>query len=141
MRTVKTVMSPSPVTVGPDVTLATVRRLFESHHFHHVLVVDDNRLVGVVSDRDLLKALSPYLGTLSETQRDLATLNKHVHQIMSHHPVVVQEDCGLRPAAALMLQREVSCLPVVDASECPVGILSWRDLLPLLMATLEQEET
>lgn len=134
-------MSRAPVTVGPDITLATVRRLFESHHFHHILVVDDKRLVGVVSDRDLLKALSPYLGTLSETQRDLATLNKHVHQIMSHQPVVVQADCGLRPAAELMLTHGVSCLPVVDEARRPVGILSWRDLLPLLMQTLEQEET
>lgn len=53
-------MSRKVVTVAPDDSLEKVRALFAQFHFH-LLVVGERQLLGVVSDRDLLKALSPYV--------------------------------------------------------------------------------
>jgi len=52
-------------------------------------IVEEGRLHGVVSDRDLLRAISPFIGSVVETNRDLGTLNKRVHQIATRKPVTL----------------------------------------------------
>lgn len=126
---VEQLMTRDPVCVDMDDELQRVGELFAEHGFHHLLVVEGGRLVGVISDRDLLRHLSPFIGRLSERTQDLATLHKRVHQIMSRAPVTVGTDTEIAAAAALMLDKRVSCLPVVAADGRPIGILSWRDLL------------
>lgn len=125
-------MSPSPVTVEPDDTLATVREIFEKLKFHHLPVVEHYELVGLVSDRDLLKALSPHLGSAAETSRDLATLNKRVHQVMRRGPVTLPPDAELTDAIRVFNREHVSCIPVVDAQHRPLGVLTWRDVMRAL---------
>jgi acetoin utilization protein AcuB len=61
--TVGHIMTADMVTVEMDDTLHAVREIFDNTCFHHLLVVNDRRLLGVIFDRDLLKALSPHLGT------------------------------------------------------------------------------
>lgn len=131
------IMSRRLVTVTMDDSLATVQQLFKEHRFHHLLVVEDRVLVGIISDRDLLKALSPNIGTMSETDRDRATLNKRAHQIMTRDPVSVRPTTPLDAAAALMLEKKVSCLPVTSDEHRLEGILSWRDMLKALVASLQ----
>lgn len=127
------IMTRHLVTVSQDDFLKLVRELFDAHHFHHLLVIEGGKLVGVISDRDLLKNLSPFVGhSFSERSQDLATLNKRVHQVMTRHLVTVEPATPAKEAIHLMLQHGVSCLPVVDAHMKPVGIVSWRDLLRVL---------
>ncbi|WP_322013572.1 CBS domain-containing protein [Paraburkholderia sp. J12] len=117
------------VTVGFDDTLETVQEIFREATFHHLLVVEDGELQGVVSDRDLLRALSPFIDSVVETQRDTGTLNKRVHQIMSRKPITLMPDAEVAEATRLLLARGVSCIPVVNSESRPVGIVSWRDIL------------
>ncbi len=126
---IHTIMSSRVVTVEFDDSLSTVKSIFDKLKFHHLLVVEENRLYGVVSDRDLLKALSPNLGTMGETLKDLATLNKRVHQIMSRHPIVLYADNSLHDAIKIFNTHNISCIPIVDTNFKPIGILSWRDIL------------
>ena len=126
---VRRIMSTSVVTVAMDDPLARIKDIFDRHGFHHVLVVEDGRLVGVVSDRDLLKALSPHLGKASETARDLASLGKRAHQIMSRNLVTLPADADVHDAIQTFNRSRVSCIPIVDAENRPVGIVSWRDIL------------
>jgi acetoin utilization protein AcuB len=130
MTTLREIMTTRLVTVEPDDQLESIKQIFDSVKFHHLLVVDSARkLVGVISDRDLLRALSPYVGTPSENARDLATLKKRAHQIMSRQPITLTPDAKLTDAVNLFLNHRVSCIPVVDQAFKPVGIVSWRDLL------------
>lgn len=130
------IMTRQVTTIGMDETLETLQHIFSKNKFHHVLVVDAGVLVGVVSDRDLLKALSPNLGTAAETMRDLATLNKKVHQVMQRDLRALSPDAGIYDAVHLFNRERVSCIPIVDESRKPVGILSWRDI----MRALEQQQ-
>ena len=76
-KSLKNVMTTRLVTVELDDTLAVVKQIFDSVKFHHLLVVDSHKkLCGVISDRDLLRALSPHIGTLAENARDTATLQE-----------------------------------------------------------------
>ncbi|MDT7042440.1 CBS domain-containing protein [Candidatus Nitronereus thalassa] len=127
--TVEMIMSRKIVTVDMDDTLARIRDVFKQHRFHHVLVVSGNRLMGVISDRDLLKSISPFIDTLSETTRDLATLQKRAHQIMSRKPISVAQDTTLEDAVETLLQHNISCLPVTNKDGAIVGVLTWKDLL------------
>jgi acetoin utilization protein AcuB len=129
---VKDYMTTRLVTVEMDDTLASVREIFEHTGFHHLLVVDDGAVVGVLSDRDLLRHLSPYVGTAAETQRDAATLNKHVHQVMARHPVTLTPESELAEVLEKFRHKDVTCLPVVDAHGKVVGIVTWRDMLKLM---------
>ena len=130
--TVGQIMSRRVTTVTMDDTLAKVQELFREFRFHHLLVLEERQLVGIISDRDLLKALSPAIGTLMETDRDRATLNKRAHQIMSRNPVSATADMPIEMAARLLIDKKVSCLPIVTEDQTLAGILSWKDILNTL---------
>lgn len=126
----KTIMTMRVATVEVDDALETVKQIFDSVKFHHLLVVDaGKKLCGVLSDRDLLRALSPYVGTLAENARDLATLKKRVHQIMTRQPVTLAAESTVAEAIHVFLNHRVSCIPIVDAGGKAIGIVSWRDVL------------
>jgi len=123
------IMTREIIRIGVDEDVRTVRDLFEEHKFHHVLVVENERLVGVISDRDFLRNVSPFIDKLSERGQDTETLNRRVHQIMTRNPVTVSGEMNVEDAAQIMLEHGVSCLPVATDDGHAVGIVTWRDLL------------
>ena len=123
------VMTKKVFKVRMDDTLGTIHEILENANFHHLLVVEGNKLVGVISDRDVLKAVSPFIGTFSEHTHDLVTLNKKAHQIMNHKPITVYKDTSLQIAADIMLDNNISCLPVVSLEDEVKGIVTWKDIL------------
>lgn len=125
-------MSTVIVTVEMDDSLGKVKEIFDNAKFHHLLVTDSDKLVGVVSDRDLLKSISPSIGTAAETTRDIATLNKRVHQIMSRNPITVNKNTEIDDAINVFNNNSISCLPVINDQNYLVGIISWRDILKAL---------
>ena len=129
---VEKIMSTTVVTVGMDDSLRVVKEIFDNTRFHHLLVVESGKLFGVISDRDLLKALSPNVGTAAETARDAASLNKKVHQIMTRKLVMLGQNAGIFDAIDIFINHNLSCIPVVDDECKPVGIISWRDILKVL---------
>ncbi len=128
---IRDIMTTNPVTVTMDTDLFVIKGIFDHVYFHHLLVEDetDNTVVGVISDRDLLSALSPYIHTASETLRDIETLHKRAHQIMSRQidTVTPATDCNI--AVQKMLDADISCLPVIDENRVIVGIVTWKDFL------------
>ena len=135
---IEKVMTKKIVTVEMDDSLATIKEIFDNTGFHHLLVIESGKLCGVVSDRDLLKSLSPNIGTVAETNKDLASLNKRVHQIMTRKPVVITANAGIYEAVDLFNQHAISCIPVVDDENQPIGIVSWRDILRLIAENRKQ---
>ncbi|MBV7416101.1 CBS domain-containing protein [Aeromonas encheleia] len=129
---IKEIMTTRVATVSMDDRLNVIKEIFEQAHFRHLLVLEDEVLMGVISDRDLLRALSPYLDTDAEMNRDTETLNRRAHQIMSRQPITIAADRSLQEAARVMLEQHVSCLPVLEKGAL-VGILSWKDLLRVML--------
>ncbi len=125
-------MTKKIVTVEMDDSLNVVKEIFDNVTFHHLLVIESGKLTGIISDRDLFKAISPNLGTVAETTKDLANLNKKAHQIMSRQPITLTEDASVYTAIDIFNEKGISCIPIVDAENKPLGILSWRDILRTL---------
>ena len=126
---VSQLMTRTPVTVGMDVTVAEIKDLFDDRMFHHLIVIEDGMVVGIISDRDLLHWLSPFIGKRDERSADARLLQRHAHQIMTRHPVCVRESTPASEAVALLLTHRISCLPVTDTDGHPLGIITWRDLI------------
>ncbi|WP_339725947.1 CBS domain-containing protein [uncultured Paraglaciecola sp.] len=129
---VEKIMSKPVVTVTLDDNLRMVKHLFENAKFHHLMVVEEGKLFGVLSDRDLLRAISPFIGTVQETAHDKFTLNKKVHQIMTRKPISLTPLANVYEAISLFNQHNISCIPIVNDNNVPVGIISWRDILRVI---------
>ncbi len=126
---VEEVMSKRLITVEMDDKLTVVKVIFDNVNIHHLLVVESDKLFGAICDRDMLKALSPNIGTIVEMNRDTITLNKKVHQIMTSEPVTLALDADISDAIEIFNNHDISCIPVVDDKNKPVGIISWRDII------------
>ncbi|MFA7295971.1 MAG: CBS domain-containing protein [Dehalococcoidia bacterium] len=127
--TVADVMSFPLVTIEAEVSLSHARDLLEQYHCHHLVVTNGGSPVAVVSDRDIIRALSPFLGTIVEQARDQHTLLRPVLHVATFHPVTVHRSASIYEAAATLLERGISCLPVVDDMGRIVGIVTSSDLM------------
>lgn len=128
----KNIMTPKVVTVTADGSLWEVKILFENTKFHHLLVTDNKKLVGILSDRDYLKAASPNLNEQATTAADGATLNQRVNSIMSTKLHTLTSENSIFDAITLFNQQNISCIPIVSAENDIEGIISWRDIMKLM---------
>lgn len=131
--TVADIMTTEVITAGMDDTLGGIRKVFEMHHCHHIPILEDNQLVGIVSDRDVLWSLSPHVDSDRADNRALNTLKKKAHQIMTRHVRTISPDDTIATVAAIFLEMEFSCLPVLEQSGNVVGIVTKTDLLESLV--------
>ncbi|MFV2121731.1 CBS domain-containing protein [Streptomyces sp. Act-28] len=122
-RSVADLMTPEAVAVRPDASAEEIARLLDEYGISAVPVVDeDERPIGVVSEADLLRRL-PAEGRGSSTAGGL----------MSGPAVVARPGWNAVEAARVMERHHVRRLPVVDASERLIGVLSRSDLIRLFL--------
>ncbi|WP_412069930.1 CBS domain-containing protein [Rubrivirga sp. IMCC43871] len=128
--TLRDLMTRHVEAAAPGETVLDARDRFRSGGFRHLPVVEHGRLVGVVSDRDLLRAAGPFLGD-SEFDPDVGPgLDRTLREIMSRHPVTADPTMSIEEAADTMLREDVSALPIVDEGHL-VGIVTTADVLRL----------
>ena len=115
-----------------DDTLLTVQGIFNSVKFRHLPVVDDRgAILGIISDRDLLRMVSPFFGTVNEQTRDKEIMARKVGMIMTRNPVCVTPDITINDAVKLMNHKKISCLPIVETldGKTLLGIVTWKDVV------------
>jgi len=122
------IMTRKLITIAPDISLGEIQPMFSHFRIHHLLVMEDGLLVGVISDRDVLRNVSPFAHTNAAEKKDDFTLTRKAHQVMSKDLITVSSKTGIRDACEVMLKGGVSLLPVVDHGNL-VGVLSWKDIL------------
>lgn len=129
MTHTRDIMNHDPVTVEMDTTLDRIRDLFQKANTHHVVVLRGREPVGIISDRDVLRTVSPFVGKLSERPQDLVTLNRLAHQVMSRHLISVTGETTVVEAINLLLEHNISALPVLSPKGNLLGTISWRNIL------------
>jgi len=129
---VRDIMTRGVITMGMDRTVAEAKDLFDKHGLHHLVVLERGQVAGIVSDRDVLRWVSPFVGKMMERPQDVRRLEHPVHQIMSRDVVTIPPEASLEMAASRLVRHRVGCLPVTrgprDARRL-VGIVTWRDLV------------
>ncbi len=130
-RPVTEIMSGRVAVLSFDDTLLTVEGIFSSVRFRHLPVVDDNgNIIGIISDRDFLRHVSPFYGTVNEQTRDVEIMNKKVGMVMTRSPICIDTKITIGDAVKIMNRKKISCLPVVDIdSERLMGIITWKDVV------------
>ena len=129
---VSEVMTSEVIKVDMDDRLTVVKDILDSAPFRHLLVVEDEELQGVISDRDMLRCLSPFIGTEAESVRDTKTIDQRAHQVMTRSPLTVESSLSVREALLVMLEHSIGCLPIVDDGNI-VGIFTLHDGLRALL--------
>lgn len=125
---VSEIMTSRIVTIEMDDRLYIAKEIFDNAPFHHLLVIEDDELQGVLSERDFLRALSPNIGNVNETERDTDTLLKRAHQVMTRNPITIADNKTIKDASQLLIKHGIGSLPVLHQGKL-VGIITWKDLL------------
>ena len=125
-QSIDRVMTVSPVTLTPDDTLSNARNLFDSTGVHHMPVIDDGRLVGILSASDFLKI--HLLKNLDNSLDKVA-----VRHLMQPNPVVLRSGASLRDAAEKFSAGGFHALPVMGDDGTVEGIVTTSDLVQYLL--------
>ncbi len=122
------------VMVAKVVTLSTHHgfddavRLMKDRHFRHCIVIDmQGKLCGVISDRDILRAMASNRHSRS----------KSLDQIMTRNPVTVMRHTSILDAVSKIISKKINCLPVVEDDGAVCGIVTSTDLLKSYQQVLE----
>ncbi len=129
-------MNPRPLTVAPQTTLAEAKGIMDKYWIRHLVVVEGEALVGVLSDRDVRTASLPPGAQTPAAAQEAHLARVAVREAMTRDPRTVRPDTPLLEAARLMIEHRFSSLPVVDGARL-VGILTETDILRAFVAVVE----
>ncbi len=137
---VRDIMSSPVLAIGPETTLPTANALMKQQKIRHLPVVENGRLVGMISRGDLREA-SITAGINADSYElhfmlDRLTMGK----LMTRKVFSVTPDAFVVDAAELMTEHKIACLPVVDERGGVVGIVTESDLLRMLVTKIREAE-
>lgn len=127
---VKTIMTVKPVTVQINEAFSHVEEKLRKNRIRHLPVVDaEGKLIGVITERDLYRAVSPREtddGFYYEKSQLDSFLLRHY---MTHNPLSLFPESTMEEAVDLMAERKFGCIPIVDHDKTLVGIITQIDIL------------
>lgn len=130
------VMTREVVTVRADQTLRGILGLIQRHRIRNIPVVDGDKVVGIVTDRDIKRATPSLLSGVVQEDYDKVLNGTTAAQVMTRNPYTVTPSMGLKDAVKVLIDRKYGALPVVEAGKL-VGIVSAIDLLRAFHQFLE----
>ncbi|WP_435248603.1 CBS domain-containing protein [Vibrio sp. nBUS_14] len=138
MIKVEDMMTRNPHTLLRSHSLADAKHIMEALDMRHIPVVDaDRKLLGVVTQRDVLAAQESSLQNIPQAQS--FTLSTPLSDIMHKSVMSVEPRAGLKESAIYMQKHKVGCLPVVENYEL-VGIITDSDFVTIAINLLELQE-
>ena len=132
------VMTPNPLTVTPEATVAEVWDLMSESEVRHLPVVDRGALVGMVSDRDLARFDIGRLVLAAGAEALRHELGTPVVKLMSSDVIAVNPETELDEIIELLVEHRIGAVPVVrPGSREVIGIVSYIDVLRAVQELLE----
>lgn len=123
------IMSKPAISVGLDDSLSSVMDVFLNSHVRFVLVEENRQLFGVIERSDVLKVVSPYVFSNVHTTRDLATLNRRVHEVVRRKPIFLYQTATSNEVLQVFAEQKIGCVPICDENNTPVGIITRSDII------------
>ena len=132
-------MGKSLVTISVSERLSTVEDIMTLGHVRHMPVVQRGKLVGVVSERDLLRASLSVLSEHRGAERRAFLHVVEIARVMSAPPIVIGPDATVDEAALVMAEKKIGCLPVVENDHL-LGMVTETDVLRCVAGIGPEEE-
>lgn len=133
------IMSRNVAVLREEENLLAAERGMKGFNFRHVPVVDGGKLVGLVSERDLLRASASSLADDHALVDHSLKRNVFVREIMVTTVRTVRPETSLSEALHLMCRSKLGCLPVTKDDGTLVGILTRSDFLELTLSLLRND--
>ena len=127
-------MTPSPITTGPETPVVEARQVMIQKRIRHLLVAEGPKLLGIITDRDIRLNLPSPATSLSVWEVNYLLARLKVESVMTTSVVIVSPRQDVKEAALLMLDHKIGALPVVDGGRL-VGIITETDLLRAFVKT------
>jgi len=137
-ETVAENMTSAVKTVSPDTTMRSLHRLFAADDFNAYPVLHDGKLLAIVSKFDFLRCFALTSANLIPRYDDL--MNRTVADVMTHEFVTATPDTRLQRVLQLMVIHRVRSMPVVDADNHLMGIISREDVMRALDRCTENDD-
>ncbi|MCS6844967.1 MAG: CBS domain-containing protein [Caldilineales bacterium] len=128
LHTVGDIMTPNPVVVGPTNSVAKAIRLMRQHAIRRLPVVENGRLVGIVTSGDLRRITGLASILNDKSQDNFLWHHIPVVNVMSPNPITVAPTASASEVAAILIEHKIGGVPVLDGDEL-VGIITSTDLL------------
>ena len=128
---VRKIMMGSPVTLTPDDTLDLANNVISLGRIRHIPVVEKGKLVGLLSERDLIGAAANRIFGLNQKSKSALLKTESVKSIMKKRLVTVTPDTPIKDAARLMADKKIGCVPVISAGAL-VGLVTTTNVLRYL---------
>jgi CBS domain-containing protein len=125
---VREIMMGSPVTLKPEDTLDLANDVISLGRIRHIPVLADGRLVGLLSERDLIGAAANQIFGLKQKSKSALLKTVLIRDIMKKKVVTVTPDTTIKDAAHLMATKKIGCVPVMTEGAL-VGLLTTTDIL------------
>lgn len=126
-------MTKNPVTINPEASVVEASELMKKEKVHRLPVLDrDKNLIGVISEKDILFATPSPASSLSIHEMAYLLSKLTVRKLMTKNPVTINRTTTVEEAARLMVDQDLSCLPVVEDGKL-VGIVSKSDMFKILL--------
>ncbi|MBX3249222.1 MAG: CBS domain-containing protein [Myxococcales bacterium] len=118
--------------------LASILEDMESRHIRHLPVVDGDKLVGLITHRDLLRLSAAEIdpSKMVQARIEQRLQDKFVASVMTRDVATISPDTTIREAATKLVRNRFGCFPVVEADGTLVGIVTEHDLLEYLARSL-----
>ncbi len=130
---VSKIMTRRPLTIAPETTMERARLLFEKHGFHHIPVLEDGKLLGIVSYSDYLRIIRETFDNPIDVRQNVQILNAMLaRDVMTAAPYTLKETDTLELALQLFQQHQFHSLPVIDENNRLAGIVTTVDLMKVL---------
>jgi CBS domain-containing protein len=125
---VREIMMGSPVTLKPEDTLDLANDVIALGRIRHIPVVDDGRLVGILTERDLIGAAASHIFGLKQKSKSALLKSVLIKEVMKKRVVTAAPDTPIKDVAHLMVEKKIGCVPVVSAGMV-VGLVTTTDIL------------
>jgi CBS domain-containing protein len=125
---VRDIMMSSPVTLKSDDTLDLASDIISLGRFRHVPVVENGKLIGIISERDLMGAAAVRIFGLKQKSKSALLKSVLIKDIMKKRVVTVEPDTPIKDAAHLMADKKIGCVPVLSEGAL-VGLVTTTGVL------------
>lgn len=125
-------MSRPVISVTPETPINDVLAMFKKEHIRRAPVMKDGKLVGIVSEKDLLNASPSDVTTLSVWEMNYLISKVKVKNVMTKKVITVTKDTPIEEAARIMADKKIGGLPVVDGEKV-VGMITETDLFKVFL--------